>query len=156
MLGPTECYRRVGPVDIGPVLRMLDRLTFNHLNAGHATKYPQDVVVWHSFPAELRDYSENLGLGGTLARAILRKLPAGGRITPHVDEWMPNEVDWRRFQVPIISHPDVQMRWPDDDIEVFLEPGSIYEVRYDRTHEVTNASPIDRIHLQIDQVDATV
>jgi hypothetical protein len=99
---------------------------------------------------------ESLDLGGTLARAVLRRLSPRQSIPPHVDDWMPAEADWRRFQVPLITHPDVVMRWPDDGVSVHLEPGFLYEVRYDRAHEVVHGAECERIHLQIDQVDATI
>lgn len=154
-LSPQECYRVIAAIDIEPVLRELGGLKFEHVNENRPGKYPQDVILWQAFPDRLRAFAENLGLGGHLGRALLRKLPAGGRITPHIDAWMPQEIDWRRFQLPIVTHPDVLMRWPDDGVEVHLLPGVLYEVRYDRTHEVVNASPVDRVHLQIDQVNAT-
>jgi hypothetical protein len=70
---------------------------------------------------------------------------------------MPAELDWRRFQLPIVTHPDILMRWPDDDVEAHLAPGILYEVNYSRTHEViNNQNEVDRIHLQIDQIDSTI
>mgnify|MGYP001577012541 FL=1 len=55
-----------------------------------------------------------------------------------------------------MSHPDIVMRWPDDEVEVHLAPGYLYEVRYDRLHEVVNTTASARIHLQIDQIGATI
>ena len=156
MLKPDEVFRLIGPIDVEPVRQMLDRLEFLHVNEGRKGKYPQDVVLRQSFPPELDDFVLRLGLGGRTARAILRKLPPRVSIPPHVDEWMPSEMNWRRFQVPITSDPAIRMRWPDDGVELYLEPGNIYEVRYDRTHEVVNEADVERVHLQVDQVDATV
>lgn len=48
------------------------------------------------------------------------------------------------------------MRWPDDGVEEYLEPGFLYEVRIDRTHEVVNEADVPRVHLQVDQVNATI
>ena len=75
----------------------------------------------------------------------------------HIDTWIAERgLDVRRFQVPITTHPDIVMRWPDDGIEVHLEPGWVYEVRHDRIHEVVNDTDTDRIHIQVDQMGATV
>lgn len=153
-----ECCRLIKPVDIGAVLGILDRLQFVHVNQGGTTsdRYGCDVVLQDKFPTELKQFLVDLNLGGDCARAILRRLPPRQSIPPHVDKWMPAEADWRRFQVPIITHPDIIMRWPDDDVSVHLAPGFLYEVRFDRTHQVDHNADIARIHLQIDQVNATI
>lgn len=152
------CYRLVKPIDIGPVLSVLDRLTFVSVNQGGTTTdhYACDVVMSDKFPAELRELIANLNLGGETARSILRRLPAKQSIPPHTDKWMPAEMDWHRFQVPLVSDPSIIMRWPDDGVELHLAPGNLYEVKFDRTHEVVNPWDGQRIHLQIDQVGATI
>lgn len=149
-------FRAIKRVELGPVLAVLGRLQFVHVNQGNAAKYPCDVVLAPDFPPQLHSLIEGLELGGERARAILRRLGPRQSIPPHVDAWMPKEVAWRRFQVPITSHPEIRMRWPDDGVEVHLEPGWLYEVRFDRTHEVVNNADVERIHLQIDQVNATI
>ena len=155
-----ECYRLIKPVAIQPILDILDRLPFFMANVGGSPDDPKRmpcfVVLKSEFPPEIWDLIHGLNLGGELARAVLRKLTPGQNIPPHIDEWMPEEVNWRRFQIPITSHPDIKMRWPDDGIEVHLEPGNLYEVRFDRLHEVVNPTDHERIHLQIDQIDATI
>jgi len=157
-LGQTECYRKVKPVDIGPVLGLFPRLRF--VNANHKGNYAgslsADVVVKDTFPAELLAWVEGLELGGWPGRMLIRRLAAHQNIPVHTDEWMPGEMDWRRFQIPLVTHPDIVMRWPDDGVSVHLEPGWIWEVRYDRPHEVVNDTDTARTHLQIDQVGATV
>jgi hypothetical protein len=149
-------YRAIKRVELGPVLAILDRLPFIHVNQGNAQKYECDVVLPGHFPPELNALMESLELGGQRARAILRRLGARQSIPPHVDKWMPQELDWRRFQVPLTSHPDIKMRWPDDGVEAHLEPGYLYEIRFDRMHEVVNNTDSERIHLQVDQVNATI
>lgn len=158
MLGSSECYRAIKRIDIGPALSVLDRLPF--FNANHVGNYQGhlacDVVLKDKFPPELTAFIESLGLGGQSGRQIIRALAPGQNIPRHTDEWMPGELDWRRFQVPLVTHPDCKMRWPDDDVEVHLEAGWIWEVRYDRLHEVVNQTPVRRVHLQIDQIEATI
>ena len=143
------------PVDIAPVLNDLDRLQFVHVNQAGG-KYPCDVVLSASFTPAIREFVESLGLGGRTARAMLRRLGPYQSIPPHVDDWMPKEFSWTRFQVPITSHPDIVMRWPDDQVSVHLEPGFLYQVRFDRTHQVDHNVDCSRIHLQIDQIDSTI
>jgi len=160
VLSETEVYRLVKPVDITPALALLDKLSFFRANPGgdpaNPKKMPCDVVVRASFPPILQAFVEDFGLGGHLGRAIIRRLAPYQGIPPHIDEWMPGEANWRRFQLPLISHPDIKMRWPDDGVELHLEPGKLYEVRFDRTHEVINPTDVARTHLQIDQIDATI
>ena len=155
-LADDQCYRVVKPIDVQPILSVLDRLQFVHVNNGGGNTGTCDVVLADKFPPPLKDFVAGLGLGGTTARAVLRRLDARQGIAPHTDTWMPAEMDWRRFQIPLVSHPDIVMRWPNDGVEVHLEPGWLYEVRFDRTHEVVHNADCARIHLQIDQVDATV
>lgn len=155
-LAADQVYRLIKPVEIGPVLAVLGGLGFIHVNQGQKAKYECDVLLRAHFPPELVSLIEGLGLGGETARAILRKLHPRQSIPVHVDEWMPGEADWRRFQIPITSHPNIVMRWPMDGAEVHLAPGFLYEVRFDRPHEVIHGADCERIHLQVDQIDATI
>lgn len=158
MLGRDECCRTIKSVELGPVLSVMDRLPFVHVNQGGATatSYGCDVVLKAHFPKELDDLIAGLDLGGRLARAVVRKLAPFQSIPPHVDKWMPAEVDWRRFQIPLVTHPEIVMRWPDDGVSVHLEAGWLYEVRFDRLHEVVHPVDCERIHLQVDQIDAVI
>lgn len=151
-LASAEVYQRIKPVDIAPVLAGLEDYRFID------TKKWTAWVTNHSAapPKPLDDFVNNLALGGVRMRMFLRKLMPGQNIPPHVDDWIPEDQHWRRFQVPLISHPDIVMRWPDDGVEVHLEPGYLYEVRYDRVHEVVNDTDSERIHIQIDQANATI
>ena len=159
-MNENEVYRLIGSVDINPVLAVWDRLPFFLANPNgdraDPKKMPCRVVLQAKFPAEVTALIESLGLGGRLGRALIRQLDPHQGIPPHVDEWMPQEMQWRRFQVPLKSHPDIVMRWPDDDVSVHLAPGNLYEVRFDRKHEVVNNTDVARSHLQIDQIDAVI
>lgn len=151
-----QCYQVVKPIDLEPIQGGQDRLQFVFVNNGGGNTGTCHVVLADKFSPALKEFVANLGLGGTMARAVLRRLDAGQGIAPHVDQWMPAEADWRRFQIPLVSHPNIKMRWPNDNIEAHLAPGYVYEVRFDRTHEVVNPTDTQRIHLQIDQIDATI
>ncbi len=156
MLDANECFRVIKPVAIEPVLAVMNRLAYISVGGSSPAKYKCDVVLAAHFPPELRALIAGLELGGELARAVLRRLTPRQSIPPHIDKWMPAEADWRRFQVPLVTHPDIVMRWPDDGVSVHLAPGFLYEVRFDRTHEVVNPTDTSRTHLQIDQIDATI
>ena len=153
-----QCYQVVKPVNLGPVLAILDRLHFVSVHQGSTDVYktPARIVKPDKFPPELKQLIADLELGGREGRHMIRELAPRQSIAPHVDKWMPAEADWRRFQLPITSHPDIVMRWPDDGVSVHLAPGFLYEVRYDRVHEVVHPADVARLHLQIDQVNATV
>ena len=152
MLASTEVYRRLQVVDIAPVLAALG--TFRFIETGHVCAW----VTNHTAPQPetLDKLVGGLGLGGTTMRMFCRKLVPGQGIALHTDAWVPADQGWRRFQIPLISHPDIVMCWPDDDVSVHLAPGWLYEVRFNRPHMVVNDTDCSRIHIQIDQVNATI
>lgn len=152
MLQPHECFRRIKPVDLAPVLRVLDKLEFEDSGGVCAWVTKRGSVA----PRELVELVRSCRLGGTHKRLFCRKLMPRQGIAPHTDKWMPEEINWRRFQVPLVTHPAIVMRWPDDGVEAHLEPGWLWEVRFDRTHEVVNDADVERIHIQIDQANATI
>lgn len=156
MLAANEVCKRVKAVEIGAAKAVLDQLSFVAVGQSSPQKYKCDVVLPQYFPAEIETLLCGLDLGGETARAVIRKLAPGQSIPPHIDSWMPAEANWRRFQIPLTSHPDIKMRWPDDGVEEHLEPGYLYEVRFDRAHEVINPTEHSRIHIQVDQVNATI
>ena len=156
MLASTECYRRLTPVDITPLLGALPALQF--VRAGNmAGAGPCFVTIpGAELPETVTRFVEGLGLGGETHRRFFRRLEPGQGIPRHVDSWIPVDSNIRRFQVPILSRPEILMRWPDDGIETHLEVGWLWEVRYDRPHEVLNPTPYERVHLQVDQIGATI
>ena len=152
MLLDSEVYRRIKAVDVAPLVDVLESMEF--IDSG-------GVCAWvtkagQKAPQEMIDLLLSLGLGGTFYRPFLRMLVPGQNIAPHTDAWEGLPEGMRRFHVPLITHPDCFMRWPDDDVQLHLEKGWLYEVRFDRTHEVINDTPSKRIHMQIDQVGATI
>lgn len=157
-LGDNQCYQIVKAVDVSPVLACLGRLSWYGVpgDARDPNKPPCTVALSDKWPREIHDWIAGLDLGGTPGRYIIRKLAPGQHIPRHVDAWMPGEMDWRRFQIPLVTEPSVVMGWPTDDVYVHLEVGHLYEVRYDREHEVIHGGMADRVHLQIDQVGASI
>lgn len=159
-LADHQCYQLVRAVDVAPILAVLDRLPFMginyHLDGSDPNKPACDVVVQSQFPREVIDFMADLGLGGAVGRAVFRRIHPGQHIPVHTDAWMPGEADWRRFQIPVVTDPAVVMEWPDDGVSVHLEAGNLYEVRYDRPHSVRQNGSRARVHIQIDQVGATI
>lgn len=151
-----QVYRVIKPVDLSSVLPTLDTMQFVAVNQSSTDcrKSPCEVVLPDKFTPEFRGFIDGLGLGGTQGRAILRRLAPRQGMAPHIDEWLP--ANWRRFQVPLVSHPAITMRWPDESMEIHLAPGWLYEVRVDCAHEVINKADVPRVHLQIDQLNATI
>ena len=147
-----EVYRQIKALDIQPMLGVLDKLEFVDSGGKCAWVTKPGSVA----PPEFMRLIQSCNFGGTPARLFCRKLMPYQGILPHVDDWVSAEKDWRRFHIPLTSHPDIKMRWPDDGVEVHLAPGFLYEVRYDRLHEVVNPVNVERIHIQIDQLDATI
>src|SRR5689334_8950684 len=88
---------------------------------------------------------------GTVILAQIRKLPAYQGIPAHIDSPSMNPAlnAGRRYHVPLITHPLVTMRWPEDGEEHHLEAGWLYEVDYTRLHEIVHRAPVDRVHVQI-------
>jgi hypothetical protein len=150
-----ECYQHIKHVPLGGVLPVLDKLKFVSVGQSSPGKYQCDVSL-RPFPLPLEFLITSLNLGGETARAVVRKLAPRQSIPPHTDKWMAEEADWRRFQVPLVTDPSIIMRWPEDGHELHLAAGELYEVRFDRTHEVINGWDGERLHLQIDQVNATI
>ena len=156
---PGEAYRLYQPVDIAPVLAVLGKIEFVPVNIGSTVPWRSPCYVpspGSLLPPEIPAFVAGLGLGGESKRILLRKLGPRQGMAPHVDEAFAGEEDWRRFQVPLVTDPRIIMRWPDDGQEAHLAAGWLYEVRFDRLHEVLNGADIDRVHLQIDQVNATI
>src|SRR5262245_14635942 len=86
-----QCYQVCKPVNLEPVLAILDRLPFVHVNRGSTDVHKTDcrIVKPDKFPAELKQLIANLGLGGRPGRHMIRELRPRQGIGPHVDEWMP-------------------------------------------------------------------
>lgn len=128
-------------MDISGALRELPRTEFVDTGGsnGHIARPP-----W------LFDFVLSLALGDVFY-SVVRKLPAFQGIPAHIDEQMssPSVNIGHRYHVPLVTHPLVTMRWPDDDEEHHLEAGWLYEVDYTRLHEIVHRAPVDRIHVQV-------
>lgn len=142
MLANDLC-RRVGPVDISAVLPLVGAVRFVDTGGTNG---------WVAHPQWARDFAESLKPEGTVTFVCLRLLPPYQNIPPHIDSWRNTPNRGKRFHVPLITHPNVKMRWPDDGVEVHLEAGVLYEVCYTRLHEVVHLAPVGRVHLHYNVV----
>ena len=151
-------YRRIRAVDIPALLAALPSWPFQPANIGSTNpeKSPSWMVFDRLVPAEVRAFVSALDLGGTTQRIVIRKLGPRQGMPPHIDKWMASEANWQRFQLPLVTDRAILMRWPNEGVSVHLEAGVLYEVDFSKLHEVVNNADIERVHLQIDQTDATV
>lgn len=133
-------FEKIRKVDISLPLEMIPKSTF--LDTGGTNG-------WLCHGLWLQQFADTLQLPGNVTHVVCRKLPAWQGIPPHVDRCGPYD---RRYHVPIITHPDIRMRWPEEDVEVHLEQGFLYEVCFSMMHEIVHHAPIDRVHVQIDTV----
>ncbi len=149
---PDEMCRQIKPVDIGSLLRLVPDMEFYDTGGINAWL----TVTGSAPPSEMVELVGQLKLGGKPIKWVCRKLMARQGIAAHVDSYVEEAGEIRRFHIPITSHPDIVMRWPNDNFEMHLEPGWLYEVCYSRLHEVINNTDSERVHLQINQLDATI
>lgn len=105
-------------------------------------------------PDWLGEFLATLSLPGRVRSCVLRKLPAFQGIPAHADHerYNPTMHGGTRYHVPLVTHPDVLMRWPHERVEVHFEPGWLYEFDHTRVHEVVHRAPVDRIHVVVNAV----
>jgi len=137
------CYRKIRPVDISAILPKLADVAFEDTGGPNG---------WIARPAWMAGFIASLEPEGEVTFTLIRKLPPFQNLPPHIDSHRNIPNLGKRFHVPLITHPDVVMRWPDDGVEVHLEAGWLYEVCYTKLHEVAHRAPIDRIHLHFNVV----
>ena len=85
--------------------------------------------------------------GGVVIRAMAVRLPAGARITPHVDEHESLRLS-HRIHLPLVTNRRV--RFFIDGVPHRFETGRAVEVNNQMSHSVMNDGPGDRIHFIFD------
>jgi hypothetical protein len=143
MLDHGDCYTKHRPVDISGILPLLADVKFEDTHGPNG---------WIARPEWMAEFIADLKPEGKVTFTLMRKLPAYQNLPPHIDSWgnVPNV--GRRLHVPLVTHPDIKMRWPDDGVEVHMEAGWLWEVNYLKLHEVQHLAPVDRIHLHYNVV----
>jgi len=139
-----KCYRKIRPIDISGPLSLLPTVNFVDTKGTNG---------WVAKPDWLLPFIKTLEPPGKVTFICLRKLPPYQGIPPHIDLWGNTPNLGKRFHIPLITHPDVKMCWPDDGVEVHMEQGWLYEVDFLRLHEVVHLAPVDRIHLHYNVVE---
>lgn len=140
------CYRKICRLDISRPLDLLPTVQFVDTGGPNG---------WLSFPPPqwALDFIDSLSPPGRVVYPMLRKLPAFQNLPPHKDTYGNLANTGRRMHVPLVSHPDVTMRWPDDGVEVWLEPGWLWEVNFLKLHEVRHRAEVDRVHLHFNVLE---
>ena len=87
--------------------------------------------------------------GGRIIRAMVAKLPPGGRIDPHRDRH-PSFGCGHRIHAPIATNERV--RFTIDGRPHHLQVGQVYEMNNKKMHSVINKGTTDRIHFIFDYV----
>jgi hypothetical protein len=102
--------------------------------------------VVHEVPAlwSLARQAKRLAGASQLGGVLVTRIPAGGRVEPHVDRGWHAET-YRKIGVQISGHAEQAFCF--DDAELRPLTGDVYEFRNDITHWVVNDSPVPRITL---------
>lgn len=95
-----------------------------------------DTIISRSYPP-----------GGVVLRAMAVRLPAGARITPHVDEHESLRLS-HRIHLPLVTNSRV--RFFIDGVPHRFEPERAVEVNNQLSHSVMNDGSSDRIHFIFD------
>ncbi|MDE0192176.1 MAG: aspartyl/asparaginyl beta-hydroxylase domain-containing protein [Gammaproteobacteria bacterium] len=103
---------------------------------GNSAEPVMETIISRSYPP-----------GGVVIRAMAVRLPAGARITPHVDEHESLRLS-HRIHLPLVTNPRV--RFSIDGVPHRFEPGRAVEVNNQLSHSVMNNGLIDRIHFIFD------
>lgn len=108
--------------------------------------------AWHELP-EARPVIFNLMRrfeGISLGRVIIARLPPGGTIAPHADDYgtYANRDDGMRFHVAVQGLPGCLFHCGGETIT--MHTGSAFWFDHRATHSVENHSSDDRIHLLVD------
>lgn len=108
----------------------------------HESEWLKDIPDVKEISDSLMGYLNGSQLGGIL----LTKLPAGGKILPHVDGgWHPEYYD--KYLIPINNKKGAVFGF--EECSVDTKEGDVYAFRNDVHHWVNNNSPEDRIAMII-------
>ena len=108
-----------------------------------------DLLSEHVEPIMDRLLSEYYPPGGTIVRAMIANLTAGGVIKTHIDGHASFHAG-HRIHVPITTNPRV--RFMIDGRPYQFEVGKAYELNNQKTHSVMNKGKEDRLTLIFDYI----
>jgi len=122
---------------------LLDRV----LASTDSVDYPAAAALMPEIGEAVMSVLEPLGPIGELGHVMITRLPAWGKIAPHIDEGVYSEL-YDRFHVCLAGDEGNTFECGG---EVFHpEPGQIFWFNHKREHLVKNASTAKRLHLIVD------
>jgi len=111
--------------------------------------------AWHELPeAHAAVWSLMTRFNGIhLGRVIIARLPPGGRILPHADDYGKYALrdDGLRFHVCVQGQPGCLFHCGEETIQ--MQTGQVYWFNHKAVHSAENNSADDRIHLLVDLQD---
>ena len=109
-----------------------------------------DVEYKNTFYLDRSPYLQNVlqSFKCPLKAVRLLKLNTGAIIKEHRDIGLNSEAGEIRLHIPVITHNDVEFYL--DKERIHLKEGECWYMNFNLVHNITNNSPVDRIHLVID------
>lgn len=104
--------------------------------------YNLPTEIHKGYIAELLKQFEELGFYPRRARLMLLK--AGGKCGMHMDN--PTWLYGVRLHIPVFTNPQCFFETEDEGSAHLPSDGSVYLLKVNRMHRVTNLGPTDRIH----------
>jgi len=114
---------------------------FSSMKYEHESKWYNSVTRLPGVKQMCSDIMYHVG-GTRLGGVLITKLPPGGKITPHVDEFWHADY-YTQFWVPIQNAPGAVMKFEGATIEP--REGEVWEFDNSNTHSVENNSDKDKI-----------
>lgn len=115
---------------------------FSSMGLEHKSEWLKEVPFIKDISSKLMSFLDGEQLGGVL----VTKLPASGKIEPHIDSgWHAEYYD--KYFVSIKNESGAKFCF--DDIEIEPKEGDVYAFRNDVNHWVINESKADRIAMII-------
>lgn len=109
-------------------------------------KIRADVNAWlREASAPVLRWIESVALRpGAFNRVVLSNVPAHKGILPHTDD---RDILTMHGHLPILTHPDITLRYPQRQEAYHLKRGHIYRMDKNQEHAVENPTRLDRVHL---------
>lgn len=127
----------------GVALRAIDGSVAG-LHSGRADKYADTELLQNC--AGFREVLQSFQC--PLRRVRLLKLAAGASVSEHVDYGTGYNQNEIRIHVPVITHKDVE--FISNGVPVTMHAGETWYLDTTYPHQLSNRSPVDRVHLVID------
>lgn len=87
---------------------------------------------------------------GKIYKIIIVKLSSNSHIRPHEDDGFSLEIP-HRVHIPIVTNPNIKFGCGQS--EIYMAPGSLYEINNQQQHYVINDTDQHRVHLIVDVIE---